>query len=218
MSYGTRTSAIVVTCALFLVGCTKSGDHTPSATSAKGSLAQVPSLKPTVTVSPTPTPYVVKTQVPLGNQPPSAAIPATDLKAPCPYVSTADAQQAQGNHIYLTTVTKQTPPWCRFYFYSSPFNAVLEIAPTVFATPLEAHNALVLTAQASTQASSISSYPNFAPGVDLISFRTAMFAPDNGLDWACAFVKGTTMVLIRTQQKDTSQDARNIAALIVNKF
>ncbi|WP_157749254.1 DUF2020 domain-containing protein [Jatrophihabitans sp. GAS493] len=170
--------------------------------------------------SPTATPvdFVAKPQVPLGDIPPGGTVPSGWIKGDCPYISTEDAAQAEGNHIYLTTVSKSKPTACRFYFYSDPYNAVLEILPTTFATATEAHNAMVLTAKASPVPSSISSYPNFMPGVDLISFQTQMYAPDKGKDWAAVFAKGKTMVLVRTQQNNVSEDARHVARLVVGKF
>ncbi|SDI84318.1 protein of unknown function [Frankineae bacterium MT45] len=203
---------------LLLAGCSRSAPTAASGTTIYRTVTVTVTspAAPKPTTAPTAA-FVAKPQVPVGDIPPGGAIPSGWSKGDCPYIDTATAAGANGNHIYLTTVSNAKPVTCRFYFWADPFNAVLEIAPTTFATATEAHNAMVLTAKASPIPSSVSSYPGFAPGVDLISFQTQLYGPDNGKDWAAVFAKGKTMVLVRTQQ-DVSEDARHIAQFIVGKF
>ena len=74
---------------------------------------------------------------------------------------------------------------------------------------------MVLTARAG---SSVQSVPGFAPGVDGVSFQTRLSAPDAGRNWAFAFAKGNVMVVVRTDQTDSSLNAVNIAEAIVDRF
>ena len=87
--------------------------------------------------------------------------------------------------------------------------------PSTYSSPDAAYNAMVLTARAGT---SERGAPSFVPGVDGISFRTKMYAPDAGQDWAFAFAKGDVMVVVRTDQTDVALNAELIARAIVDKF
>ena len=42
--------------------------------------------------------------------------------------------------------------------------------------------------------------PSLVAGVDGILFQTKFFGPDGAADWACAFAKGTLLVIVHTQQ------------------
>ena len=61
-------------------------------------------------------------------------------------------------------------------------------------------------------------FPHLVPGVDAISYRTKFLSADGTGDWACVFVKGKVMVVVRTQRSDTSLNARLIAQAIASKF
>jgi hypothetical protein len=155
--------------------------------------------------------------------PPHAAPAAGEIEKPCPYIASTPAQDAnvnvadiEGDHVYRTTVLTGTQPvGCRFYFYAGPFEAIADIVPRTFPDARSAHNAMVLTAEAGTQAQG---QPNFVPGVDAVLFRTTFFGPDGDQDWACAFAKGTVLVVVHTQRNDTSHNALLLAQAIVGKF
>src|SRR5262249_6778836 len=82
---------------------------------------------------------------------PGAPLPAGEVDGPCPYISTADAADIEGDRIYRTTVvTSLTPVGCRFYFWCCDFEAIADVVPQTFPSAIEAHNAMVRTSQAGT--------------------------------------------------------------------
>jgi hypothetical protein len=54
--------------------------------------------------------------------------------------------------------------------------------------------------------------------VDGVLYQTAFNPPDERLDWACSFATGDTVVTVKTDQKNVSFNARNIAKTIAPKF
>ena len=154
--------------------------------------------------------------------PPGAPPPRGEVEKPCPYILSSQDQgphsmaDLEGDRIYRTTViTTTNPVGCRFYFWAPPFEATADILPQRFASATQAHNAMVLTALAASQATS---QTNIVPGVDAVLYRTKFFGPDGATDWACAFAKGRLLVIVHTQQNDTSLNALNIAIQIAPKF
>ncbi|WP_375480003.1 hypothetical protein [uncultured Jatrophihabitans sp.] len=137
-----------------------------------------------------------------------------DIEPGPPNTTFADLE---GNRVGVVTVlTRYSPVGCRFYFANdSPRHAVGDILPYTFSSVLAAKDAMALIGRVDTKALG---YPNFLPGVDGISFQTKFFRPDGNNDWAFVFVKARTVVLIHTDQTDTSADARNIAAQIAKHF
>jgi putative component of membrane protein insertase Oxa1/YidC/SpoIIIJ protein YidD len=122
----------------------------------------------------------------------------------------------EGDRVYRTTVlTDLKPVGCRFYFWCCQYEAIAEIAPQTFATADAARAAMIATAKVDPSAQG---FHNLVPGVDAISYRTKFFGPDGARDWACAFVKGKVMVVVRTQRSDTSFNAREIVQAIAAKF
>lgn len=154
--------------------------------------------------------------------PPGASPARGEVEKPCPYILSSQDQgphsmaDLEGDRVYRTTViTTTNPVGCRFYFWAPPFEATADILPQRFATATQAHNAMVLTALAGSQATS---EPNIVPGVDAVLYRTKFFGPDGATDWACAFAKGPVLVIVHTQQNDVSLNALNIAIQIAPKF
>lgn len=157
--------------------------------------------------------------------PPGRPAPRGETDRACPYIRTGlnetsggglNVADIEGDRIYRTTVlTGDKPVGCRFYFYAPPYEAVAEIRARTFATALEAHNALVLTAREGTEPISA---PNIRPGVDGISFRTRFFAQDGANDWAFAFAEARTLVVVRTQRSDTSRNAVYLGTAIMSMF
>jgi hypothetical protein len=107
------------------------------------------------------------------------------------------------------------PVGCRFYFYAPPYEALADIVPHTYATPGEAHNALIA---AGRQGADAIGRPNFVPGVDGILYRTKFFADDGRRDWAFAFAKGRVLVVIHTHRTDTSLNALLLGKAVVAKF
>lgn len=155
--------------------------------------------------------------------PPGAAPGAGEAERACPYIASTPAQNAdvnvadiEGDHVYRTTVlTTLDPVGCRFYFYAGPFQAIADIVPRRFPDAVSAHNAMVLTAEAGSDAQG---KKDMLPGIDGVLFRTRFFGPDGDRDWACAFAKGNLMVVVHTQRKDTSYSALLLAQAVAAKI
>lgn len=157
-------------------------------------------------------------------RPPDEPLPEDEVDGPCPYIRAGlniepggDVTFAnlEGNRVQrVTALTALTPVGCRFYF-PGDYHPIGDILPSSYANEVDAYNAMVLTARAG---SSVQSVPGFAPGVDGVSFQTRLSAPDAGRNWAFAFAKGNVMVVVRTDQTDSSLNAVNIAEAIVDRF
>lgn len=177
----------------------------------------------TTTRTPSVTPYTPAPATTVAPLPPGAAPAKGEVEKPCPYIASTPEQNPdvniadiEGDHVYRTTVlTNHKPVGCRFYFYAGPYEAVADIVPRTFATAKDAHNAMVLTAQAGKDAMG---EPNLVKGVDGVLYRTKFFGDDGDRDWACVFAKGKVMVIVHTQRKDTSRNALYIAQAIAAKF
>jgi hypothetical protein len=148
--------------------------------------------------------------------PPGAAPARGEREATCPYISTQDAAETEGNRIYRTTIiTSAHPVGCRFYFWCCDFHATTDIVPRAFASPLEAYNAMVRTGEAGAKAIGVRA---LVPGVSAVLYQTKFYGPDGATDWACTFAKGRTMVTVHTNQNDVSFNAKQLAALIAPRF
>lgn len=194
---------------LALAGCTATA--TPTAPPGTHTTVR------TLTAAPTHIPRPARTVDP---QPPGSTLPRGEVEKRCPYIASTPEQDRkvnvadiEGDHVYRTTVlTRLKPVGCRFYFYAPPYEAIADIVPRRFATALDAHNAMVLTA--TRTGSDAMGRPDIAPGVDAVLFRTRFFGPDGARDWACAFAKGRLMVVVHTQRADTSLNALLLAKAI----
>ena len=214
-------AALLVALGLLLAACSSSGrsaDPTSTRTIVRTETASAPSA------SFTPAPA---TSVPaLGGR---TVAPKGERFQRCPYLkagldseptSGANVADIEGDRVgRVTVLSTYQPLGCRFYFSYSYGNerhqAVADIEPRTFATALEAHNALVLTARAGTEPIS---EPDFVPGVDGIAYRTRFFGPDGARDWAFAFAKGPVLVVVHTQQTNVSRNAVYLGKAIVGKF
>ena len=148
--------------------------------------------------------------------PPGASPAAGEQEGSCPYISTQDAADTEGNRVYrTTTITSRNPVGCRFYFWCCDYHATMDILPQTFDTPTDAYNAMVRTGEAG---SNVTGIPSLVPGVAAVLYQTRFYGPDGGTDWACTFAKGRIMVTVHTNQNDVSFNARQLAQLIAQKF
>ena len=211
-----RLPRLALAAALLLAGC--GGSHKPpgqpsaslsSPSSAGSSLAgdgeQGSSPASSSKPRPTPTGPVVVGSV------------TERVVASCPYIGTEAAQDAEGNMIGTVSVLSVhgATMGCRFRFAFADNHYTLEITSARYADPTAAYNAMVQRGRAGHQTAGV---PGLAPGVDGVLYQTSFYPPDGPKDWACSFAKGATMVTVKTDQTDTSQDAENIARLIVSRF
>jgi hypothetical protein len=159
-------------------------------------------------------------------QPPGHPLPRGEVDGSCPYIKAGlnieddpsgnDFADLEGNRVQrVTRLTALKPVGCRFYFQND-YHPTGDILPMTYPSAVEAYNAMVTTAEAGT---SVQGVPSFVPGVDGISFRTKLYAPDAGQDWAFAFAKGNILVVVRTDQNSSlPANAEYIAKAIVNRF
>ena len=194
-----------------------------SCTSNKPTVVDVTNTTKVTSTRPAPTStYKAPPPKTLAPLPPNAAPAAGEVDKACPYIPSSQDQgpgsmaDLEGDRIYRTTVlTKLKPVGCRFYFWCCQYQAIAEIAPMTFPSPDAARAAMIATAKVDPQAQG---FPGLVKGVDAISYRTKFLGADGNRDWACVFVKGSVMVVVRTQRSDTSLNARLIAQAIASKF
>jgi hypothetical protein len=138
-----------------------------------------------------------------------------EIDGTCPYMATQDLADKVGSRVGRTTVLTSTPRGCRFYLPFGDFHAVAQITAKTFPNALTAHNAMVRSAEKGSQPIGI---PSLAPGTEGILYRTLFYPPDGGRDWACIFRKDHTVVTVKTDQNDTSFNAKQIAIAVSHKF
>jgi hypothetical protein len=95
-----------------------------------------------------------------------------------------------------------------------PNQPVLRITSARYATALEAHNAMVLLAEAGTQPQQIT----VAKGNIGLAYQTQFYPPDHGTDWACAFTVGAMLVVVHTVVTSPALNAIEIAKAVASKF
>lgn len=194
-----------------VAGCTSASPTVRDTTVVHTVTSTVHTPRPT-----TPPPFTPAPASSVAGLPPGAAPPTGEREATCPYISTQDAADTEGNRIYRTTITTRTHPvGCRFYFWCCDFHPTMDIVPQTFASPLEAYNAMVRTGEAGSNAIGVKA---LVPGVSAVLYQTKFYGPDGATDWACTFAKGTTMVTVHTNQNDVSFNAKQLAALIAPRF
>lgn len=159
-------------------------------------------------------------------QPPGTPFPDGVSQGSCPYIKAGlnveppganetNFADLEGSRVQRVAVLSTLQPvGCRFYWFND-YHPTGDILPKTYGSPTEAYNAMVVTAESGTEAAGA---PAFVPGVDGVSFRTNFNPADNGQDWAFAFAKGPVLVVIRTDQTKSSENARLIAAALVDKF
>jgi hypothetical protein len=222
MSGRERIAAAVAVAVAVLSACTSAKQPAPTPTPSTQVITRTTTIVTTATPTPPPSfvPSPARTVAPL---PPGKKPPAGEVEKRCPYIASTPAQNAKtnvadinGSHVYRTTVlTKLSPVGCRFYFYSGPYQAEVDIVPRTFPTALQAHNALALTSEAGAQAHSTT---GVGSGIDAVLYRTKFFGPDGARDWACAFAKGTVLVIVHTDRTDTELNALLLAKAIAGRF
>lgn len=213
---------------LVLVGCTapSHGPGTGETTVTSTQTLTRPASPSTPQSSPTlPKPFALAA-INVPARPPGQPLPRGEVDGSCPYIKAGlniepestgiNFADLEGNRVQrVTRLTTLTPIGCRFYFQGD-YHPTGDILPVTYSSAVEAHNAMVVTAEAGSSAQGV---PSFVPGVDGISFQTKLNAPDGGQDWAFAFAKGNILVVIRTDQnKNLPADAEFIAKAIVNRF
>ena len=208
-----KCRVLVALALVLLTGCT-GGAQTTRGTAATVQITTTETL--TRSASAPPPSYVVpRPTVPAGLSP-AQKPPAGEVEQTCPYIANQDVANIEGDHVYRSVVlTTLTPPGCRFFFYSTPYNAIADIEPVTFTNPTLAYNAMVATGAA---AKGTLAAPGIIAGVDGVTYQTTFFGPDQGTDYACTFAKGNVMVTVHTQQNDVSFNAKALAAAIAAKF
>jgi hypothetical protein len=207
-----RWLAVLVLPALIVVaGCTSASPSTRDTTVVQTVSGTVHTARPPTTPLYTPAPATT-----VAGLPPGAVPPHGEREATCPYISTQDAAETEGNRIYRTTIITTTRPvGCRFYFWCCDFHATMDIVSRTFGSALEAYNAMVRTGEAGSKAIGVKA---LVPGVSAMLYQTKFYGPDGATDWACTFAKGSTMVTVHTNQNDVSFNAKQLAALIAPRF
>jgi len=213
--------------ALVMAGCTSSaGPATGERTITSTQTLTRPTAPSTPRSSATlPKPFALAA-VNVPPRPPGQPLPKGEVDGSCPYLRAGlniepeptgnNFADLEGNRVQrVTRLTSLKPVGCRFYFQGD-YHPTGDILPVTYSSAVQAHNAMVVTAEAGSSAQGV---PSFVPGVDGISFQTKLNAPDAGQDWAFAFAKGNIMVVVRTDQnKNLPADAEYIAKAIVGKF
>jgi hypothetical protein len=197
-----------------LAACTSSGKPDVN-DSTHTTITTITKPRPRPSTAPpspfTPAPATTVVGLPPGQQPAKGETEGT-----CPYLSTQDAADTEGNRIYRTTVlTTLHPVGCRFYFWCCDYHATMDIVPQTFATPTAAYNAMVRTGEAGSNVEGIDS---LIKGVSAVLYKTKFYGPDGATDWACTFAKGKVMVTVHTNQNDVSFNAKALAQLVAPKF
>jgi hypothetical protein len=212
--------SVVAVAAAALTACTGSGTDNPTITSTiDTTVTQTATQTRTATATFRPKPAT--SVVPL---PPGQAPAKGEVEKRCPYIASSPDQNPdvnvadiEGDHVYRTTVlTGMKPVGCRFYFYAGPFEAIADIVTQTFSSAAAAHDALILTGNAGTQADG--EKDGISRGIDSVVYRTRFFGPDGDTDWACAFAKGKVLVIVHTQQENSSRNALYLAQAIAPKI
>ena len=204
-----------------LAGCTANSAPGAQPTSPAGTTATATVTNtgpaPAPTFTPAPARY-------LASLLPGAAARKGEKDKLCPYIRTglnqdptskANLADISGERIYRTTViTTSDPVGCRFW-NNIGGDPVAEITVRLFATAADAHNAMVLTAEAGAEASG---KPGAAGGLDAVVFRTKFLQAHAGQDWAAVFAKGTMLVTVRMAVTDQAVSVLGLADIVAKKI
>lgn len=158
---------------------------------------------------------------------PIVAGPTSAAPGACPFLDVATAASDVGVRMGRVEVLSSggTSVGCRYYadqdpaykaseHLPGPGQPVLSITSSRYRSATFAHNAMVRTAEAGTNART----EKLSAQVEGISFRTRFQPSDHGRDWAYAFRVGVTLVVVTTIQTDTAFDARAVGADIAGRF
>jgi hypothetical protein len=194
--------AVLLVAAAALTACHSSATH------SAGTRTSSRPLSPSTSSPPPATPAKPKPS-------PTPRRPVREVDGTCPYIATQDLADMVGSRVGRTTILTSTPEGCRFYLPFGDFHAVAQITGKTYPDALTAHNAMVRTAEEGSQPIGI---PSLAPGTEGILFRTSFYSPDGAADWACIFRRGRTVVTVKTDQNDTSFNAKEIAIAVSRRF
>jgi hypothetical protein len=145
----------------------------------------------------------------------------------CPLLTMQTASESTGMRLDRIQVLRQARRviGCRFYALQGsplatsehlpgPNQPVIAITSSRFATDTAAHNALARLASAGTEPAQYT----IGGSTVAVAFRTTFDPTDGAKDWAVAFAKHTTLVVIKTAISDTSADAVDVARAVFPKF
>jgi hypothetical protein len=145
----------------------------------------------------------------------------------CPLLEEQAAADMLGMRLARIEVLRQggTTIGCRFYALQGsplatsehlpgPNQPVVQITSSAFADTHAAYYALARLADAGTDQAQ---YP-IRVGIIGVAFRTGLDPSDGAKDWAVAFNKSSTLVVVKTAVIDTSADALAIARSVAAKF
>ncbi|MDQ1731773.1 MAG: hypothetical protein QOK10_1932 [Pseudonocardiales bacterium] len=202
-----RKVAVLASTALLLSACGHGANPQPSASLSSASPSSSPSSSaglgggagegssaPRSTIITTPKPTL------------STGAKGSEIDKPCPYASTDDFRDAEGDRTVRSVQLAGNPVGCRYYFAYDPAEIIGEITIQTFATSTQAFNAVVTAAKGHPEA-----YGDKSIGDGAVLLKL----PLQGVDtWACVFAKGKRVVTAHTRQTTVAQDAKNVAVLI----
>jgi hypothetical protein len=129
-----------------------------------------------------------------------------EIDKPCPYASTGDFREAEGDRTVRSVQLVGSPVGCRYYFELDPTVVIGEIRIQTFGTSTEAFNAVVTAARGHPEA-----YSDKTIGDGAVLLKLPLQGTQA---WACVFAKGRRVVTAQTRQTTVAQDAKNVAVLI----
>jgi hypothetical protein len=135
--------------------------------------------------------------------------PAAEVTGTCPYISNADFQAYEGDHVGRVTVLQSNPVGCRFYFFYQPSDIIGEVHVQVFADAFSANNAMVLAARSHPEVQS-----NASIGDGAIAIQTPLQGENT---WEALVTIGNRVYQISTRQTRPSlaSYAFNLAQALV---
>lgn len=152
---------------------------------------------------------------------------ATTVRAgPCPLLRASVAADAVGMRLARTEVlvNRGRATGCRFFalqhspLHSSerlpgPHQPVIAVTSSRYPSRDAARAALVRLARGGANAQRAE-----AAGAAGVCYQESFYRPDQGRDWACAFARGTSVVLIRTVVTSPALNVIQLARAILPEF
>jgi hypothetical protein len=155
---------------------------------------------------------------------PVVAGPTTSAEGSCPFLDQQTAAGDVGMRLARTTVESSggKPVGCNFYALQGsplsesehlpgPNQPAIRITSTRYPDAAAAHNAMVRAAGQQAQQAKVGTLTGLA-------FQVEFDPADKGKDWACAFTKGDTLVVVTTAVTTPSFNAVALANDIVDRF
>jgi hypothetical protein len=170
---------------------------------------------------------------PVNGKPVSTGAVTAKTVSSCPYLSLGSAKDNAGMRLDKITELIQDGKsvGCRFYPLAHP-NAqcgescflgeklppgsqiAVEFQATKYASATAATNAFIILSRSGTNVQQ----EKITSSNTGLCFQINFYPHDKGKDWACAFSKGTTEVVIKTVVTDPAQNVVQIAQAIEPKF